>query len=387
MIQIPINKYVIVQNTHLSFIRKAVRDAIQFYINTCDVINGTLSVRQLSENITPMLKKTTIKSFLLPISTKSYKELVDIEKIFDENSFKPDFLTYISSIKALLKEMLDSNSFIFMDNILMQSPETLMSLYCDIVTRYPIFKTSNGESVFETVKTNKGAIFEVLGKIFNYENFRDGKLVHGWGAYELCEELNINVCPYCNRMYTFTVVNQGENVIRPELDHYFPRSKFPIFSLSFFNLIPSCKVCNSSIKKDDYLEISKYLHPYINSLFPAYKFDFLSLDLDAMEGKNRNNKVFINKNGFTDEKSDNFLNKFLIEQIYSHHRDIVPKYIKKHKCYPDSAIEELSKLLGVGKKELLVNLYNPINSSELIETSLGKFHQDLYEKFLVFYRV
>ncbi|ATI52283.1 hypothetical protein CPZ32_18840 [Bacillus cereus] len=387
MIQIPENKYIIVQNTHLSFIKKSVRDAIQFYINICDVISGTLSVGELSKNITPALKKTAIKSFLLPISTKAYKELVNIEKIFNDKSFHCDFLEYISQIKAFLKEMLNPSSFMYMENILTQSPEKLMPLYLDIVARYSDFKTLDGGLVFEQAKTNKGTIFGVLEKIFNYDNFRDGKLVHGWGAYQLCKELNINVCPYCNRMYTFTVVNQGENITRPELDHYFPRSKFPIFSLSFFNLIPSCKVCNSSMKKDDYLELTKYLHPYRDALFPAYKFDFLSLDLDAMEGKNKNNKIFINKNGFTDEKSDNFLEKFLIEQIYANHSDIIPKYIKKHKSYPDSAMEELSKLLKVEKKELLANLYNPIHSSELIDTSLGKFKMDLYEKFLRFYKL
>ncbi|MEB9164081.1 hypothetical protein P4H78_19285 [Bacillus cereus] len=386
MIKIPEEKYMNLQKKHLKYIKKSVRDTIQFYINTCDVITGTLKVERLSQNITPVLKKKTIKSFLAPIVNKKYQELADIKKIFNDKSFNCDFLTYTPSIKVFFEEMLNPKSIIYMENILSQNPEKLMSVYIDIVTRYSDFENSEGDLVFEQVNTNKGAIYSMLEKIFNYDKFREGKLVHGWGAYELCKELNINVCPYCNRMYTYTVVNQGGNITRPELDHYFPRSKFPIFSLSFFNLIPSCKICNSSIKKDEYLEITKYLHPYMDSLNSAYKFDFLSLDLDAMEGKNKNNKIFINRNGFTDEKSDKFLDKFLIEQIYEQHRDIIPKYIKKHKCYPDSTMEELSKLLNIEKRELLINLYNPIQSSEVIDTSLGKFNLDIYDKFMNFYK-
>ncbi|MGC9298988.1 HNH endonuclease [Bacillus cereus] len=386
MIKIPEEKYMNLQKKHLKYIKKSVRDTIQFYINTCDVIRGTLKVEELSQNITPVLKKNTIKSFLAPIVNKKYRELVDIKKIFDDKSFNFDFFTYTSSIKVFFEEMLNPKSNIYMGNILSRDPEKLMSIYIDIVKRYSDFENMDGDVVFEQVSTNKGAIYSMLEKIFNYDRFREGTLAHGWGAYELCKELNINVCPYCNRMYTYTVVNQGENITRPELDHYFPRSKFPIFSLSFFNLIPSCKICNSSIKKDEYLEITKYLHPYMDSLNSAYKFDFLSLDLDAMEGKNKNNKIFINRNGFTDEKSDKFLDKFLIEQIYEQHRDIIPKYIKKHKCYPDSTMEELSKLLNIEKRELLINLYNPIQSSEVIDTSLGKFNLDIYDKFMNFYK-
>lgn len=386
MIQIPEEKYIMVQERHLLFVKKSVRDAIQFYINLCDVVMGTLKVKELSKNISSNLNLNTIKSLLLPVVKEKHKELTKIEESINDKSLKYDFLRYVPSIKNFFEEMLNPKSNIYMEHILSHKPEKLMSIFRDIVKRYPIFKNLNGELVFEEANTNKGAIYEMLEKVFNYDKFSKGKLVSKWGAYELCKELNVNVCPYCNRMYTYTVVGRQVNITRPELDHYFPKSLFPIFSLSFFNLIPSCKVCNSGIKKNEYLEITKYLHPYIDGLSPNYKFDFRSLDLDAMEGKNKNNKIFINKNGYSDEKSDNFLKKFFVEQIYEYHGDIISNYLRKHKYYPDSTIEELSKLLNVDKKELLLTLYNPIDSSEIIDTSLGKFNLDIYEKILKCYK-
>lgn len=135
------------------------------------------------------------------------------------------------------------------------------------------------------------------------------------------------------------------------------------------------------------MNIDDYLHPYINSLSPAYRFDFLSLDLAAAEGKNRNNKIFINQNGVVDTKSDKFLDKFLIEDIYERHKNVIPIFINKHKHYPDSVISEIAKLLSVQKEELLLSLYNPAQEEEIINTSLGKFTRDLYLKFRDYYNL
>lgn len=64
-------------------------------------------------------------------------------------------------------------------------------------------------------------------------------------AYEIYEKLNIRTCPYCNRHYTFTL-DSGSNQFktRPEFDHFYDKSKYPLLALTFFNLVPSCKECN-----------------------------------------------------------------------------------------------------------------------------------------------
>ncbi|MGG2085465.1 hypothetical protein ABFY59_00280 [Priestia aryabhattai] len=386
MIKIPENKYLSVQELHVEHLKQPVQDAIQFYLNCCNIISGNLNTNQLNQNIKKTFKKMTIKSFLANISTKKYDEL-DIQEVFRNQSFKAEFLNYYSHITDLLTDMLDPESIIYFEHILGKKPEFLISVHDYLFSNYSMLKTDEEKQVFEPNITNKGTVFKLIESIYDYNNFRDGKLVSGWGAYNLCEELEINVCPYCNRIYTFTVVNLKREITRPELDHYFPRSKFPIFAISFYNLIPSCKVCNSSIKKDEYLKIDEYLHPYINSLSPLYHFDFISLDVEATKGENKNNKIFINKNGFVDTKSDNFLNKFLIEDIYDRHKNIVPTFAKKHTRYPDSALNELSKLLDVPKEELLLILYNPPEEADIVNTSLGKLQRDLYLKFRSFYDV
>ena len=57
------------------------------------------------------------------------------------------------------------------------------------------------------------------------------------------EKLGVKVCPYCNRLFTTTVNTKGHR-IRPQLDHFRNKSKYPFLALSINNLVPACGVCN-----------------------------------------------------------------------------------------------------------------------------------------------
>lgn len=86
--------------------------------------------------------------------------------------------------------------------------------------------------------------------------------------YDFIKQLNIIACPYCNLEYVQIATisrnnTNGDKCVRPALDHFYPKSKYPFFALTLNNLIPCCTTCNSSIKGDD--EIGSYVdcvHPY-----------------------------------------------------------------------------------------------------------------------------
>lgn len=107
------------------------------------------------------------------------------------------------------------------------------------------------------------------------------RLFHEWITYYLhysdirryiypkfLEKLKINTCVYCNSEFISTshLIKQDENgnVIKDEknevvkdnkgrfqLDHFWPKSKHPFLSISFFNLQPSCNFCNLWKSDDD----------------------------------------------------------------------------------------------------------------------------------------
>lgn len=66
----------------------------------------------------------------------------------------------------------------------------------------------------------------------------------------LVEKMGISVCPYCNRQYIQPVTIEGKKRYLGDLDHILPKSIYKLFSLSLWNLTPSCKVCNQLFKRD-----------------------------------------------------------------------------------------------------------------------------------------
>lgn len=113
-----------------------------------------------------------------------------------------------------------------------------------------------------------------LEDIFSWEKFSkslDGREF----LWELLKELGVEVCPYCNRNFTTTLTKAKKAWIRPDFDHYFFKAKYPFLSLSLFNLIPSCSVCNSKFKKISDFSLSKNIHPYMDGFENSFVFQLV----------------------------------------------------------------------------------------------------------------
>lgn len=61
----------------------------------------------------------------------------------------------------------------------------------------------------------------------------------------IIEAMGIRACVYCNVQYALTV-NHSKGMF--ELDHCYPKSKFPFLCTTFYNLQPSCPTCNHGKK-------------------------------------------------------------------------------------------------------------------------------------------
>lgn len=101
-----------------------------------------------------------------------------------------------------------------------------------------------------------------LQEIFNYKTLvSDSKN----NSYKIAELKGRNTCTYCNRQYTITIGEEGKFITRPQFDHWFPKNVFPLLSLSFYNLIPSCSICNTTTKRDQIFSFKEFIHPYKRS--------------------------------------------------------------------------------------------------------------------------
>ncbi|WP_338760641.1 hypothetical protein WAF17_13980 [Bernardetia sp. ABR2-2B] len=192
-----------------------------------------------------------------------------------------------------------------------------------------------------------------------------------YSSKDIVESLNISVCPYCNRNYIKLVeterkvkeeieVTKEEKVkIRiDELDHFYPKKKYPFLAVSFYNLIPSCKTCNQTFKGTKLVSVNPYS-----------KIEEFSFGL-----KIENSKFYYDKDGFCIdyERAREVLKEnykvFHIKELYDQHKDQVLELIQKQITYPDSYIDELfKKYEGTffrNKEDVIRHLSNGIMEEE-----------------------
>lgn len=120
-----------------------------------------------------------------------------------------------------------------------------------VVNRDNIFDSN--KKFYEFIKVVKEN-FNNLNK--QIENHIDYSFLSPNLRHEILTSANISVCLYCNRQYILYYFNNHDNKkTAADLDHFYPKSLFPLFSLSLYNFISSCQICNQRMKKN---KVKKY---------------------------------------------------------------------------------------------------------------------------------
>ncbi|OHD94325.1 MAG: hypothetical protein A2019_06065 [Sulfurimonas sp. GWF2_37_8] len=212
-----------------------------------------------------------------------------------------------------------------------------------------------------------------------YKNFTTKKVKYD--AYDLAQSLNVNVCPYCNRNYTFTIKNKHAKSTRPDFDHFYDKDTYPILALSFYNLIPSCMLCNSRLKGTTPFSLETHLHPYQESFNDYAKF---KLNIE-------NSSFYYDEKGFdielktSDKRAENIKEAFALEVLYNEHKDIVLELIQKAEIYNDSYIDELMQkyegTLFKNREDLLrLVTCGYVSDKDLHKRPLSKLIKDISEE-------
>lgn len=234
---------------------------------------------------------------------------------------------------------------------------------------------------------NLTAFYERVYSVFNYNDLISSN--ESWGAYKLTSALGVTVCPYCNRNYIHTSNNEHGKT-RPELDHFFPKSKYPFLSISLYNLIPSCHICNSNLKgaKDFYSE--PHLHPFRENRNSDFQFEIKYHD-DVIEEIVADLESFdIVLTTLTDDEEvktsiENSCKTFLINELYNLHKDVAQELLFKSVYYNETKIEELKIILGEGSeidenflRRVIIGTYADVSS--IGKRSLSKYSFDIISK-------
>lgn len=240
--------------------------------------------------------------------------------------------------------------------------------------------------------------------IANYERYRKSVRLA-----RIINIMQIEVCPYCNRnfMENYSVKQKdGRSKVyfKGDLDHHYSKDEIPALALSFFNLIPSCKVCNH-----EKLETRKRtFYPYYDNEEKEYRFSIELYDdsdekdiiydrpIENIEKKRFDSTVW-------QGTSDNFkiklrgidkhqLNEcmknsnevFRLEKKYNHSKEYVKEIIRKRYIYPEAHKEALMKNFGEvfkNDKEILETFYSYSGSGEYLRNRpLSKLTKDVLKQ-------
>ncbi|WP_318421309.1 hypothetical protein [Photobacterium leiognathi] len=225
-------------------------------ISNCCLVDK--SVEKLDEiakfhlgKINPLKKNGTPYVNSLASRLKSAKDK------FSSHDYLVSFCNGDISHQDRLKAFVDyflSDNMAGLNRVVLSNPQDFNSIVNDI-NRIVI------PSDWTTTDGSKSDFYNTISNdIFTYTNYRKSQ-----GCIDTYKKLlgNQAQCFYCNNCKMDIVCYEnGKEKLLLDLDHFYLKSKYPYFSLSFFNLIPCCSSCNSSVRGDIDFNTEYHINPY-----------------------------------------------------------------------------------------------------------------------------
>lgn len=312
-----------------------------------------------------MIKIEDKKSRILQDLANSHYELI-----------KPLIIKNVVKLRNRQRVFVEAN----LKEILCSKPSDLIVLH----KKYLKFCTKSGKGVLKKPLVG-------LRKVFNYKSFSSKN--SDYNAYSLAFNLDIRACPFCNRNFTNTVVIKSKKnkiisqIIRPDFDHYLSQVKYPLFSLSIFNLIPCCLVCNRTLKQSKPLSPNSHIHPYSEGFGSYAKFNYTPGDTDSALGLGSNLDIYFEFNAPEDpitRRIKRNINVFKLQEIYnSCHKNEIREMIYKHCVTSGNYLYKLKMAfpeLGTIEEIYQFGFGSTYGEEMMDGVPLSKFKRDIFDR-------
>lgn len=234
------------------------------------------------------------------------------------------------------------------------------------------FKKLYGYSA--TAKDSSGKYKKSNDLLFSERIYNKFRTLHG---KNFVEDLKITVCPYCNRNY----INSGLDITTAQLDHFFPKSKYPLLALSFFNLIPCCYSCNH-LKSDGKIHGKKLKSSMLISPFDKSKVTDDIIRFSYLPKAYGKYQIEVQGFGISQKVMEENIAVFQLKERYSVHTDIIDElHIKVESMSPEylSSVRKLMNKDGdlsyLSEEEIYFGTY--LTQDKYYLRPLSKFEHDI----------
>lgn len=320
------------------------------------------NILQLSEDYHNNLFKKRNANFGKPINSDGVSgNLFDLEDYLRVDCSLPLYADYVRTIVDNYSEIIK-----LQPNYFQNYNDTYFSLTEADLSK--IVTPPAGNTRFE-----KKQLYDLILNAMRYDAVRDKEYL------SYIKKIGIKSCIYCNSQ--FSITTESTNGIlsgKYELDHFYPKSKYPFLSTSFFNLLLCCSHCNKS-KSDRTALFNLYVTDY-NLIEPfTFSLDKRSL-LRYLLTQDEEELIIIFDSIDLDIKKDHE-KLFHISELYNQHKDIIEEIIWKsriyNKSYKDSLSNSFSKLFPNTSNFNRFIIGNYDNPKEIHKRPMSKLMQDI----------
>ena len=168
--------------------------------------------------------------------------------------------------------------------------------------------------------------------------------------------------------------------LRPTLDHFYSKDRYPHLSLSLANLVPSCAICNSTLKGNTDFLTTPHLHPLFDEENIIFSFDTKKYSILDIVSSFQNIKSELTIKIAASKKCEKTENSIITFDIFNRYKNL-------HSEATDfvSSKSTLHRLLSERTIDLdYVNLEHQVlrfDRRRYSDYLLGKMYADLYDVF------
>jgi len=256
-------------------------------------------------------------------------------------------------------------------SIITSKPDSLI----DLETQYIYEWEATGLGDGDDFKNHCSELFKVKG----YTGWFTGYSIN----YNLAEWLDQHTCTFCNRQYIFVARKKnGAKGINCQFDHWFDKASHPLLALSFYNLIPSCSVCNSSVKSISSFNTVDHWHPYLDQdISEKFTFSYFKNSIS-------DNEISFANEARLDKKTLKTLEDTGTKLVYKRHsskelQDLIDLRYKYSDNYLEILLEKTFGDLHISKEERYRLIFGiELDSEDYHKRPFSKFKNDIITELL-----